>query len=418
MSTVLGVNQRVNPQHHFNTATLTRERLGPVHAFQMGQAVHTDWEETEDGNILVRNFRVFKAGTFKDSMGEQRTWEREHLESMVFNYGLLKSSGRLTDIPVRDGHLSLFGSGGTVIGWHQEIKHSDGFIDVDFILTDEDGKQKWRNGTFRARSSEVGYYETNDEALYYPVYLGFAFVDIGAVEGLYEAAKQDPDKFTILVNDKENDVPPKKQTNHGGSAATPPGESNANTPDEGSQQQQQAPPPTSGQQGGDSGEEQQGGEQQQTPQQHSAPPQPFQFRVNGQPTNDFNAVQVHITAMEESLRDIESAARHDFVNELVRTNRLPAPQLEDAKTFVDGLTADQFEAYKKQFGETEVLPLLAQHGNGVTNPDGQQTQEASQVEIDLETVQHHRRSNLSVEKIRKTQAFQRLEAAGKAPALT
>src|SRR4051812_40314651 len=83
-------------------------------------------DQNADGTISVKHFKVFRTGTFKDSWGEQNTWDELLLNQMVTNFNHLLSSGLLPNVPFRDGHPGLFSSGGRVVGYHTNLYLEDG----------------------------------------------------------------------------------------------------------------------------------------------------------------------------------------------------------------------------------------------------------------------------------------------------
>ena len=67
-----------------------------------------------NGNKILHDVPVFRAGTFRDSLGLQRTWDPEHLFQMVQNFEALRAKGILPNVPVRVDHSF---SADKVIGW-------------------------------------------------------------------------------------------------------------------------------------------------------------------------------------------------------------------------------------------------------------------------------------------------------------
>lgn len=358
--------------------------------------------------------RVFKAGTFKDSMGFQTTWEKEHLAQMVFNFSMLRDRGIFRDLPVRDGHPSMFGGGsvsgkqaGRIIGYVTDLATEDAdgttFLTASFSVLNKEDQEYMDNGTFRARSAEVGFFESNDEALYWPVFQGFAFVDIGAVEGLYEKAKQTSKSsdFAILI-EKEAPVGTKATTTEepGTDPATPPATDPPATPDAPDTPPAPPSPPAE-------------------PQTHTATAgATHTFRVGGHAVSDFAAVQTHIDTLEGSLREIRETERKEFVNGLISTNRVPATDGNGLEKLVLSMTDEQYEMYRGTYKDTPSIPLLGNHSAGahgggtppVETGDGQH-------EVDLGIVAQFQKAGKPNEWIKNSGAYKRLESAGKAPGL-
>ena len=166
----------------------------------LGLAPKMHFEKSAAGAdvLVVDDIAVFRSGSFSDSMGRRNTWERSHLDSLAANYSMLKERGIFSDVPVRSGHPGFLVSGqegnGKVVGYHRDVRvenrkstHDD--LNYDYLITsleiiDPEAQAAIKSGLWRNRSAEVGTYITNDDAEYFPVYFGVAYVDIPAVEGL------------------------------------------------------------------------------------------------------------------------------------------------------------------------------------------------------------------------------------------
>lgn len=345
------------------TGTPTLERMN-VRLFQTGLG-GSDYTFTKaaDGTAEVEGLKVFKAGTFRDSMGIQNTWDVEHLTQMVFNFDMLRERGVLPNVPVRADHSS---SVDKLVGWINALRVDGNFLRADYKFTEPDAAEKFDRKTYLNRSAEIGLYETNDEAFYWPVFLGFAFVDLGAVEGLYSQPER---KFTVIT-DKETAVP----------------ESNTQTP----------PPapaglfnrPTAG------GTE-----------------QPVTFSIGGRTVADPVAVQSHISVLEKFQSDAMEAARKGYIESLATDGKIAAPQVDGLKAFADTLSDEQFAAFRTTWDAAPKTGLFERHGNGVSNTDGKQgttdTGQPTEVEELEAVVAMHRRSGTP--NIEKLDSFKRLQ---------
>lgn len=303
-----------------------------------------------DGVLVVERQPVFRTGTFRDSMGRQGTWEALHMDQMASHFDMLRNRGILTDVPVRDGHPGFLISGtegtGRVVGWHTKLEthtvQSDTgdttYLLASYEFTEPDAADKYERGTFRNRSSEVGTYVTNAEAEFWPVFMGFAFVDIPAVEGLnsVEFSKSTSSAYAerdvVFLFDRENPL---------------------------TTSQIQVP----------------GLQSQQT--------QPAQFMINGQATADVGAVQAHITTLENFRSETLDGARVEFVTALVKGGKILAPQQEQMTKFAKGLTDEQFASWKTAMDAAPTMSVLGQHGattdhskqgNGATDGTGELAQ--------------------------------------------
>lgn len=339
-----------------------------------------------DGTATFEGLKIFKAGTFKDSLGIQHTWEPEHLQQMVFNFELLKSRGTFPNVPVRADHSFSVNS---VIGYITSLSVQDGFLFAAGEITEPDAVGKIERGTFRARSSEIGMYETNDEVFFWPVLMGFAFVDIGAVEGLFSSPNTNK-KFTPVTDQEE---PPVTTNNDdkGPFAFQVAGQQTSNFA------QVQAHITTLESENA-------------ALKAAAAAAGPAAFTIAGRETSDHAAVQTHITTLETALSDLDMAGRAEFVKKLAGDKKIGATQVEAMTKHAQGLSADQFTDFKALYENAPVLPLLGNHGDGITNPDNSANDggEPTEVETLEAIVAMSRRSGLSEEAVQKTRSYKRL----------
>lgn len=376
------------------TITLPQMDRLNVALFQQVGISEFKTRKLESGATLVEGLRVFRSGTFKDSMGEQHTWESEQLAQMVSNFDMLREKGILPNVPVREGHRSFLGTGGTVVGYVSALRAVGGtnptngesvtFLEADFEMTDPTGLQKLQAGTYRARSSEVGLYETNDESFYWPVFQGFAFVDIPAVEGLYSKTATDTPYSVLSEETQVTGTPP--------TPSTPPVV----------QPPQPPTPPVSD---------------------HGAPPaQPQPLMVYGKPVADFAQVQQHITVLEAFESAAKEQGRKDFAAGLVRDNKITAAQLTGTdnngiEAYCISLSDDQFEAYKTTWTNAPSLSVLSKHSGGTaTSTEPGQTGDPAnpagdldeQIEIQEQVVSKLSKTGMKPEQLKNTLAFQKL----------
>lgn len=359
-------------------------------------------ERRDNGTAIISETPIFRVGTFRDSMGIQHTWMPEHLEQMVFHYNLLRGNGVLPHVPFRADHSS---SVRNVVGYISGLKFNGGLLLADWEVVDPDALVQIDNGKYRARSAEVGLYETNDEAFYWPVLMGCAFVDLPAVEGLYAQADR---QYTFLY-EKENTpvtAPATPSTTPAAPAApaTPPAAPAAaaapaappSTPATPATGAPAAPPAAA---------------PEATPAAQHGQAHGQTFFVNGQATHDVVAVQAHITTLETFRTEAVKGAKEAFVKSLVSANKLPATQLDAQIAFVHTLSDTQYDAFKKTWEGAAASPLFAIHGNPVTNPGGDPQAGPTEIEQLEDIIAMHRRTGIMTEEqIAKTPTFQRLTA--------
>lgn len=369
---------------------MSTNTLARASTFAIG--VGTDFEPVkftkDNGALVLQRVPVFRSGTFRDSTGVQMTYDKLHMNQIMTNWNHLRDNALFRDVPVRNGHANwLLGplpGAGNVIGWHTNLATEDlpspvdgvtySYLLVDYEITDPPAQVQVNNGTFRSRSAEIGSYVTNNEAEYWPVYMGFAYVDIPAVEGLQFSRDPNGPKFFFL-NTKETGVT---------SPTTAPG---------------QTPPALL-----------------------NVPTPPQTYSMNGLQTTDPVAVQNHINTLEQFRTDTTAANRSDFVTGLARDNKIMATQVDSLTAFAQGLTPEQFANWQATYALAPVQPVLGQHGQTVTNPNnsaqlGTQAQTEAELMIAADTVKQHQRAGTPVDKIKLTASYKKLEAAGKAPAL-
>lgn len=368
-----------------------------------------------DGSLAVEKQVVFRSGTFRDSTGRQGTWEQLHIDQIVANFNLLRGRNILADIPVRDGHPGFLIHGmegsGKVVGWHTDLnvqtldteKGQTSYLLANYVLTDPDAITKYENGTYRNRSSEIGTYVTNDEAEFWPAYMGFAFVDIPAVEGLNDvqfsksASSAYAGRDVIFLFDRENPLSTPPQPN------TQPAQGAPIMPFGLFAQPQPVSPASTGT----------------VPAAQTSQPQAFM--INGNPVSDVGQVQAYITGLEAFRNETLEGARVSFVESLVTDGKLMASQKESMTAFAKGLSSEQFMSWKAAMEAAPQLSVLGVHGapnsagtNGAV-PGSAQAAANSELETAQGIVRMHQMAGKSEEFIKNTDSYktvQRLTAAG------
>lgn len=357
------------------------------------------------GAVSLKRVPVFRSGTFRDSLGFQATYDAFHIQQIVANNEFLTSRNILTGIPVRDGHAlfqlvpNLPGTG-QVIGWHTALYHeslvspADGktyeYLLADYDITDPQAAEKAVNGTYRHRSAEIVPYVTNDEAEFWPVYMGVAYVDLPAVEGLQFSRHNVGSGRTFVFFDGQTLEP--KETGVTQSATTGAVAAAAAGPAQ----------PVLGVTG-----------------------QAQSFSVNGQAITDPVAVQNHITTLERAIAEQRQANRAAFVNGLATSGKILATQVESLTAFAGSLDDTQYASWTATYENAGSASLVANHVGGTATGGaaagaGQPTQQSAtdaQVATDLEVIKMHQRASMPKAQLEATASFKRLQAAGKAPTL-
>lgn len=328
------------------------------------------FERHDDGTATVRNLPVFKTGTHTDSQRRVQKWEASDLEQMVANFTKLQAS--FPNIPVRKDHSR---SVEQIAGYVSRL-HTDGdLLLADFSFTEPESADKWERGTFRSRSAEVGAFQTNDGVVHNPVFMGFAFVDIPAVEGLFSKTDQSKDiRFFTEANmttEAEVETPPVVEPKVVPAVVPPVAEL-------------------------------------------TKPVETATFTINGVETSDFAAVQAHLAQLETFASEQRDSARKAFAAALGNENKIGAPQVDAMSEFALSLDDDQFGKLEAVFAAAPVLPILGDHSAGtITNPDGEDSvlsvkeQELADAEA---IVLQHKRSGMTQDQIEQTASYTKLTA--------
>jgi hypothetical protein len=363
------------------TAAVSSE-LVQANFFAKGDAEDTApaFEEfsRKDGSVYWRytDIPVFRSGVFANSAGVEREWDALQMNQMVNHHGLLNTSGTFKDVPVRVGHpsMGIFGGGDdpmkNVIGYvtslrTEDRKAPDGgeytYLLATYDILDEDAQKKIQNRLYRNRSAEIGTYFTNSPVSeYWPVLMGFAYVDIPAVEHLNGFSKNDAVSCFGYM-----EVP--KMT-------TPAGEK--------------------------------------TP---AAPAAPHQFTLAGKSTSDYAAVQLYIAELEgdraafNRLREeVRTSEREGFVSSLVEDGKILATQKDSMTEFAKGLGDEQFAAFTKMYEGAGKMALFEEHGGQDGGRRDPEVEEPGTVE--RETISAWTKTGaMKPEQIRKTPTYARLK---------
>lgn len=363
--------------------------------------------ETDLGTHIISGIRIFKAGTFADSMGIVRTWTPEHLDQMVLHYNLLKEGGYLPNVPIREDHsFSVRDVCGYFVSVYRDP--SDGnFLASDIEITEPDAFEKWQRGTYRSRSIEIGAYETNGEepAMYFPVILGLAFVDIPAVEGLH--ARKVPAPFPQTMDHTKEKTMTEEEflaacayaawvqaAEYAQQCADWEAAVNYAQAVEEHAAQATALGLTAD---------------------HARGAAPMTFSVNGAPTSDGTVVQAHITSLETFRQESINSARHAFVDALAADHKIGQPQVESMKALVLTMDDTQYNAFKASYdaqGAASIFGSFGQTPGGGGNPNGQPGGPVQSVDEEIATLEeivaNHKRAGKTQEQIEALDSFKKL----------
>lgn len=348
-------------------------------------------ESDKESPLVIEGMPVFRSGTFRDSWGEQHTWGERDIDDMVSNFARLRDDHLVPHVPVRDGHGGLFSGRGEVVGWHTKLsaemreaphdKVKYNYLLADYEVTEPDAAGKVNRGTWRNRSAEIGRYTTNADAEVWPAYMGVAYVDLPAVEGLEGFSRSDP-KLYVFMSERGISV----------GSPTPP----ATPPVPATPPASLAPGPVAPQPA------------------PVAAPAPFAFTVNGQTVTDPAQVQARINAYETAQRETRDANRKEFVTLLAQQNKITAPQLPSTEAFALTLDETQYAAWVKTWDVAPSSTLLQQHGLQPTTPTHGVPVDAAAdaLSVAKDTVAMHRRAGMAADKLKKTPSYAQLVKAG------
>lgn len=346
--------------------------------------------------LVVEDLPVFRSGTFRDSMGYQHTWEGLHIDQMVQHFDLLRGRRILPDVPVRRDHPGFVRSNtDEVVGTHTALKSKklrnpvDG-EEYDYLLatvevSDPGAIEKISRGTWRNVSAEVGGWTSNNETEFWPVYQGVAYVDFSAVEGLKNFASSNGvgERFSIMLNGQDKEAPVSGDTTT----------TTTGTPAPQAPAQPQLDPASFARAN-------------------------FTFTIGGQTTQDFAAVQAHITSLETAASEAKLANRKAFIKGLSEGDapKILASAIESIESFALKLDDDGWTAFTKSYESSPAIAAVSQHATGQVNqtgsaPVGQPAQAPTEVETAAAIVRQHRLGGMSADKIKLTASYAKVKAA-------
>ncbi len=315
------------------------------------------FELNEDGSAKITDYPVFRAGTFRDSQGRKRSWNRDDLTQMVDHFNTHRDD--YPNPPVREDHSRSIAS---VVGYVDNLKVRDDsdVLLADFSLTEPKAIDRWKRKTYRGRSSEIGAWRAGKNVIS-PFFLGFAFVDIPAVSRLYSSSSSEAEHL-YLEAELSTDTDTRDDLDEGGELE---------------------PGPTA----------------------------MHKFTIDGIEVENYEAVQAHITALETFRDETRNAHRADFVEKLIISNRVPAPAKDQTLEFVQTLSDDQFVAWKASMELTQPLEIFGAGGiSGTESDSAREEREGRALEFATvsETVRMHRLSGMDEETLKQTASYKRM----------
>lgn len=401
-----------------STSTLPLNRRSTVFARHLGNASRKHFAESKSQPgkqaLIIEGQPVFRSGTFRDSEGYEATWDKSHMDQMVFHFSMLGSNGIFSDVPVRKGHPDRGGIFGgesrnvmdELVGYVTSLKAEDRtnpvdgqtytYLVADFEILEPEAQAKIESGLWRNLSAEIGPTFTNNNAEYWPVFSGVAYVDRPAVEGLKAHAAATHQITVITEEDMTTSTP-----SAGPAIPAPAAPAAGQTAQHAAPAAPAAPAPAA----------------------PAAAPAaaPHAFTIAGQSVSDFAAVQAVLDEVVD-LRNFRQAAeengREQFVNGLISANKIAVTQKDDALAYVKGLNTEQFAAYSKLMGGAPAVGMLANHGGMDNTPqtyapaaNGQpqpEDKKAYRIKVLKGQLQTHKLGGMSAEKMQKLPSYAEL----------
>jgi hypothetical protein len=339
-------------------------------------------EDGPNGTKIIRGVEVFRTGTFRDSMGEQRTWSKKELRKMAENFTILRDADIFPDPPMRRDHSW---SVDKVMGYITEVYMKGEKLVVDYQVVDPAEVDHLINGKYRKVSSEIGMYSDNDDNPYWPVLMGVAYVDIPAVQGLHSKSRDgEPNFFHFTETQEDTNVDPKDDK-----APQRPSSFRIKGVDTNDHAAVQA-----------------------YITELEARPVAASFRVNGAETLDAAAVQQHIDVLEGFRQEARDGNRAAFVKGLETDGKIVATQTEMLTELAKDMSDVQFEKFQASYKDAPKLGILANHGQ--TGKGGLPVEQAQAKDDEIAILEgqinQFRLVNMSDERIQATKAYKRLTA--------
>lgn len=329
----------------------------------------------DDGTAVLTGLPVFRVGTFTSTNGKTTEYTLADLKLIADNFETL-SQGPVPNVPVRADHGNSINA---VVGYVDDLYVKGKALQADVTFTEPDAADKWDRGTFRNRSSEIGTYRTNEGEVFDKAFVGFAFVDFGAVEQLdnhYSLSNSTAGDTTKVFT--QEDIDAAKAEGHkagevaGHKAGLAEGMANA----------------------------------------FAASPGQIEvakFSISGAETEDAEAVQAHIDDLESKVNDFARADRKAFVKTLSDSGRIMASKFDDVLEQVLAFDAHGFEQFKaiQEFS----APLAAFDGSeaGNTNDKDQDLEEVSEKALYTQILEGLEKAGVSQEDLEQTEQFRKLQ---------
>lgn len=139
------------------------------------------------------------------------------------------------------------------------------------------------------------------------------------------------------------------------------------------------------------------------------------FTVAGQQvTMSLEQLGNKMTELQTFQNESIVAGKKAFVKELHDRGQITGPQVEATEKFALSLHGEQYDAWKATYEGASGVPFLQNKVDGVSNPDGQQVDDAAQKQSEIDRceaiVRSFKQSNMKEDQIKATPSYQTLVA--------
>jgi hypothetical protein len=370
----------------------------------------------QSSDLIERDIKIFRVGTFTDMFGRERTWTHDDLDAAVENFYLLRDANIVPNVPVREDHTISIKD---VVGYFLSVRRVGDFLFGDWEWASWEAKGKWDEKKYRNRSIEIGAYVANDGTKYDPVVLGLAFVDFPAVEGLYRIADHGDDMTTSNDQTNQDDADAVADQAAADQAAADQAAADQAAADQAAADQAaaRAAADQAAAQADDDAAVAAADQTREPVGAHRANMQPHVFRINGiEDVSDYAAVQAHIVSLETFRTETIESSRTAFLDGLVSARVITGPQAAKFRAVIQPMSDEQFAAFREGFEGMAPANLFARHNVDGTGGNLGDDARADRISVLEGIVANHRARGVSPEEIQKMSSFQELQTLKNATA--
>jgi hypothetical protein len=278
---------------------------------------------------------------------------------------------------------------------HPVTGSNHSYLLASYNISDPVAAMKVEKKLFRNRSAEVGTYVDNDEAEYGPALMGFAYVDIPAIEGLNFGKRADVRRFAMekegdpmgapvdsdeVIEPEDEVVEPEAEDEVVESEdATSEDEVETIVPEVDEEVDEEVEPAAVDEVITSDGRDAGSG--------FSATPNisTFGIDINGVRVTDPKVIQEYVN----NLNGVVAESRATYSKGLFASDRITSGQKDSMDEFTKGLTTEQWSQFRTIFDDSPAIPTLA-FRQVVENSEDVTRVEAER-QLHSEVIQHLRR---------------------------